>query len=101
MLTLDRFKLYAHIDHADEDELIESLIRAADTAVRDMTGKEPPSDSDELFDTAVLQLTAHWYENRTPVTDTSVTPGAVYRADPAQPHRPVRPIPGKGGRKWR
>ena len=34
MLTLDRFKLYAHIDHADEDELIESLIRAADTAVR-------------------------------------------------------------------
>ena len=66
MLTLDRFKLYAHIDHADEDELIESLIR-------DMTGKEPPSDSDELFDTAVLQLTAHWYENRTPVTDTSVT----------------------------
>ena len=64
MLTLDRFKLYAHIDHADEDELIESLIRAADTAVRDMTGKEPPSDSDELFDTAVLQLTAHWYENR-------------------------------------
>lgn len=54
MLTLDRFKLYARIDHADEDELIESLIRAADTAVRDMTGKEPPSDSDELFDTAVL-----------------------------------------------
>ena len=78
MLTLDRFKLYARIDHADEDELIESLIRAADTAVRDMTGKEPPSDSDELFDTA-----------------------AVYRADPAQPHRPVRSIPGKGGRKWR
>ena len=35
MLTLDRFKLYAHIDHADEDELIESLIRAADTAVRE------------------------------------------------------------------
>ena len=66
-------ELYARIDHADEDELIESLIRAADTAVRDMTGKEPPSDSDELFDTAVLQLTAHWYENRTPVTDTSVT----------------------------
>ena len=27
MLTLDRFKLYAHIDHADDDELIEILIR--------------------------------------------------------------------------
>lgn len=30
MLTLDRFKLYAHIDHADDDELIEILIRAAE-----------------------------------------------------------------------
>lgn len=73
MLTLERFKLYARIDHEDEDALIESLIRAADTAVRDMTGKAPPSDCDELFDTAVLQLAAHWYENRTPVTDTGVT----------------------------
>ena len=95
MLTLDRFKLYARIDHADEDELIESLIRAADTAVRDMTGKEPPSDSDELFDTAVLQLTAHACHGHERDT------GAVYRADPAQPHRPVESIPGKGGRKWR
>ncbi len=101
MLTLDRFKLYARIDHADEDELIESLIRAADTAVRDMTGKEPPSDSDELFDTAVLQLTAHWYEKPHACHGHERDTGAVYRADPAQSHRPVQPIPGKGGRKWR
>lgn len=100
MLTLDRFKLYAHIDHADEDELIESLIRAADTAVRDMTGKEPPSDSDELFDGGAPADGAlvrkphacHGHERDT---------GAVYRADPAQSHRHVRSLPGKGGLKWR
>ncbi len=72
MVTLERFKLYARIDHADEDELITATIAAADTAVRDMTGKAPPGGADELFDLAVLQLAAHWYENRTPVTDTAV-----------------------------
>ena len=68
-MELERFKTYARIDHADEDTLIESILTAADTAVRDMTGKDPPKAGDELFDIAVLQLAAHWYENRTPVTD--------------------------------
>lgn len=71
MVELERFKLYAHVDHADDDQLIQSLIAAADTAVRDMTGKVPPGETDELFDVAILQLSAHWYENRTPVTDTA------------------------------
>ena len=48
------------------------MLTAADNAVRDMTGKDPPHAGDELFDMAVLQLAAHWYENRTPVTDTAV-----------------------------
>ena len=72
MVELERFKLYAHVDHADDDQLIQSLIAAADTAVRDMTGKVPPGETDELFDVAILQLSAHWYENRTPVTEVSV-----------------------------
>lgn len=71
-MELERFKTYARIDHADEDVLIESMLTAADNAVRDMTGKDPPKAGDELFDMAVLQLAAHWYENRTPVTDTAV-----------------------------
>lgn len=70
-MELERFKIYARIDHADEDALIESMLTAADAAVRDMTGKDPPKAGDELFDMAVLQLAAHWYENRTPVTDTA------------------------------
>ena len=71
-MELERFKTYARIDHADEDVLIESMLTAADNAVRDMTGKDPPKAGDELFDMAVLQLAAHWYENRTPVTDAAV-----------------------------
>ena len=72
MVALERFKLYAHVDHADDDQMITDMIAAADNAVRDMTGKKPPSDTDELFDIAVLQLSAHWYENRTPVTEVTV-----------------------------
>ena len=79
-MELERFKTYARIDHADEDVLIESMLTAADNAVRDMTGKDPPKAGlmksippmNELFDMAVLQLAAHWYENRTPVTDAAV-----------------------------
>lgn len=71
-MELERFKAYARIDHADEDALITAMLTAADSAVRDMTGKDPPQAGDELFDMAVLQLAAHWYENRTPVTDTAV-----------------------------
>lgn len=71
-MELERFKTYARIDHADEDVLIESMLTAADNAVRDMTGKDPPKAGDELFDMAVLQLAAHWYENRTLVTDAAV-----------------------------
>ncbi len=72
MVELDRFKLYARVDYADDDPLILSMIAAADNAVRDMTGKLPPGETDELFDMAVLQLSAHWYENRTPVADGGV-----------------------------
>lgn len=71
MEMLERFKLYAHVDHDDDDVLIGNLLRAADTMIRDVTGKQPPREGDELFGVAVLQLAAHWYENRTPVTDAS------------------------------
>lgn len=52
--------------------MITDMLTAADAAVSDMTGKLPPGGTDELYDVAVLQLSAHWYENRTPVTEVSV-----------------------------
>ena len=71
-MDLEQFKVYARVDHADDDALIQVMLRAAYTSVRDMTGKRPPKGGDELFDVAVLQLAAHWYENRTPVTEINV-----------------------------
>lgn len=71
MVTLEQFKTYARVDHTDDDSLIIGIVAAAQTAVCDMTGKQPPTESDELYDIAVLQLAAHFYENRTPVSETS------------------------------
>lgn len=71
MAELERLKTYARIDGTDEDALLLSLLAAAESAVRDMTGKAPPGGQDELYDVAVLLLAAHWHENRTPVSETA------------------------------
>jgi len=76
MVTKEQFKLYARIDHDDEDELIAGLIAAAENAVYNMTGKKPPHGTDELYDIAVLQFATHLYENRTPV-ETGISVNAV------------------------
>ena len=72
MLDMDRLRQFARVDGEDEDGLLESLWEAADKYVRDATGKRPPTSNDEVFCQCVALLTAHWYENRTPVTDGSV-----------------------------
>lgn len=66
MVTLEQLKIYARVGHDAEDDLITGILAAAQSAVADMTGKDAPKNGDELYDTAVLQLAAHWYENRTP-----------------------------------
>jgi len=76
MIDLAQFKLYARVDHDDEDDLILGLIAAAGSAVADMTGKRPPHGYDELWDVAVLQYAAHLYENRTP-TESGASPVEV------------------------
>ncbi len=76
MIDLEQFKLYARVDHDDEDDFIIGLIAAAESAVSDMTGKRPPHGYDELYDVAVLQYAAHLYENRTP-TGSGGNPGEV------------------------
>ena len=99
-MELERFKTYARIDHADEDVLIESMLTAADNAVRDMTGKDPPKAGDELFDMAVLQLAAPWYENRPPVTDAAVNVGPFTLQLLLKPIALSRPYTGKGAGVW-
>lgn len=76
MVTLEQFKLYARADSDAEDATMTVMLTAAQKAVADMTGKGDPGTADELYDMAVMQLAAHWHENRTP-TETGATVSAV------------------------
>lgn len=66
---LAEVKLYLRIDEDIEDELINSLISAAENYIKSASGKTrtadgKPLEEDELFKTAVKMLVAHWYDNR-------------------------------------
>lgn len=66
---LAEVKLYLRIDEDIEDELINSLISAAESYIKSASGKTQtadgkPLEEDELFKTTVKMLVAHWYDNR-------------------------------------
>jgi uncharacterized phage protein (predicted DNA packaging) len=71
-MTLDDVKLYLRVDTSDDDALIQSLITAAETYIKQQTGKtkkivgaeETDISTDELYNLCVKLLLAHWYENR-------------------------------------
>lgn len=51
----------------DEDgELLKVLTIAAEEYIKGTTGKQ--AEGSPLYELAISQLVAHWYENRTPVT---------------------------------
>ncbi len=74
MTSLAKVKLYCKIDVADDDALVTSLITAAESLIREQSGKNAyigdGSDSPvnigdtELFQTCVCQLVEHWYDRR-------------------------------------
>lgn len=65
-------KLYLRIDNVDEDDLIESFMKAAADYIKRMTGKtkvvvnsvEADISTDELYNTCLKMLVSHWYDNR-------------------------------------
>lgn len=73
-MTLDDAKLYLKVDTSDDDALIQSLITAAETYIKQQTGKtkkivgaeEKDISTDDLYNLCVKLLVAHWYENRGP-----------------------------------
>lgn len=74
MITPDELRDYARIDAPGEDDLITSLLAAAESAVRESTGKRRPETSGEgaVYDLAIKMLAAHWYDIRTPVDSAPV-----------------------------
>ena len=66
MLTKDEVKQYLRVDSPEEDALIEGLIKAADSLVRDVSRLKPESDeaSRPVLMAAELYTVAYLYEHR-------------------------------------
>jgi len=78
-MTLEDAKIYLRVDVDDDDDLIQALITAAESYLKEQTGKtkmvidiDPETETlvttdirtSELWNLAVKLLVAHWYENR-------------------------------------
>ena len=64
-VTLQQAKNFLKIDSdiTEDDEMITSLITAADEYIKNQTGKK--NNYDALYNQCILLLVAHWHENRT------------------------------------
>lgn len=73
IISLKEVKDYARIDIDEDDQLLQTLIAAAEEYLKNATGKEyPETDEDgnkinyELEKIYLQLLIAYWYEKRTP-----------------------------------
>lgn len=57
-------KKHLNIDHSDDDELIEHYLDVAHEWIVDFIGKPFPDPIPATLKQAVMQLAAHFYENR-------------------------------------
>lgn len=64
MVTLEAAKNYLKVDAdiTEDDDLITSLISAAEGYIEQCTGKR--NDDNDTYDLTIKLLVAHWYENR-------------------------------------
>jgi uncharacterized phage protein (predicted DNA packaging) len=63
IITLEEAKMYLRVDSTEGDNLIESLIDAAETYLENATGKTFDS-SNYIARLFCLTLVTDWYENR-------------------------------------
>lgn len=73
MVTLEKAKAYLRVEVSDDDALISDLIDTAKDYIQRSTGKVYTDD--HVFDMAIMQLTAHWYDTR---QQTAAKSGAEY-----------------------
>jgi uncharacterized phage protein (predicted DNA packaging) len=80
-MELTDIKEYLRVDHDDEDVLLMSLLAAAESYIKQQTGKtkvvvnevEVAISTDELYKLCVKLMVAHWYENRAVQSPTNLT----------------------------
>lgn len=74
-LPLDQVKKHVRVDHSFEDDLLETYIEWAESEVKDSVSTSE-NINDEYFtdnphyERAVTLLTAHYFENRLPMSET-------------------------------
>jgi len=64
VITLEELKAWLKIEHSDEDNLLNMLIKAAEIYLCNATGKKFESEN-QLAKLYCLVICADWYENRT------------------------------------
>lgn len=76
-MTLSDVKLYLRVDTTADDALITSLMTAAESYIKQTTGKTLKGtaaiNTDELYNLCVKLMVAHWYENRAVQSPTNLT----------------------------
>ncbi|MCI8483497.1 MAG: phage gp6-like head-tail connector protein [Lachnospiraceae bacterium] len=84
ILTLEEVKNYLRVDLEEDDNLIISLIAAAETYLKNATGKEYPEENEqgeriayELEKVYLKLLIAYWYENRSTISQNKGASGGV------------------------
>ena len=75
-LSINTVKEYLRVDYDDEDTTINNLITTANSYIKRSTGKtkinDTAIDDDEVFCQLQQLLVAHWFENRSAVSDKQV-----------------------------
>ena len=72
-VTLEELKLFARIDHDDDDDVLTSLGVAAREFVERATGRcytgEEAEEVPQLARIAIASLASYWFDNREPAAD--------------------------------
>lgn len=69
-ISLDDVKSFLRISFEDDDDYINSLITMSKQLIEEQTGVEY-SENDEVYNMAILQAVAHFYDKRESVSDKS------------------------------
>lgn len=66
-MELQEIKEYLRVDGDEDDNLISSILLAAQFYLKNAGVPEDVSSQQKLYDIAIKMLVSHWYENREPI----------------------------------
>ena len=72
MLTLEAVKKYLRIDFKDDDDYIYDLINLSKSYIYQQTNVHY-NCNDAVYNQAVLFMVAHFYDNRSPISEKAIT----------------------------